>query len=164
MRSLYLGVVFLHVLAALVWVGGMLFFALVAAPAVRNLDPPVRAALVRTLGERFRLIGWACIAILVVTGVANLAFHGVLDGPTLRSAAFWGTPYGRALGWKLGGVGAMLTLSAVHDFVHGPRASRLPLGSPEALRARGRAILLARANALLVLVAIWAAVRLARGG
>jgi hypothetical protein len=58
----------------------------------------------------------------------------------------------------------MVTVSAVHDFVLGPRASLLQPGSPRALAARRRAAWLARVNAIVGVVLVIAAVRLARGG
>jgi hypothetical protein len=67
-----------------------------------------------------------------------------------------------ALAVKLASVTAMVLVSAVHDFVLGPMAGRLPAGSAEALAFRRRAALLARANALLGVVIVIAAVRLAR--
>ena len=62
------------------------------------------------------------------------------------------------------GVGILVVLSAVHDFVLGPAAGRATPGSPEALILRRRAALLARANALVAILVIIAAVILARGG
>ena len=163
MREIYLVNVGLHVVAALVWVGGMFFLALVGAPVLRKVEPAaLRSELFRELGERFRAVGWVCIAVLFVTGLFNLAFRGLLDAGTLASAAFWRSPYGAALAWKLGGVTLMVVLSAVHDFVDGPRASRLHAGSPEAARARRRAALWARLNAVLGLLVVLAAVRLPR--
>ena len=165
MRTLYLTNVTLHVLAAMIWLGGMFFFALVGAPVLRRVEPvALRARLFQAAGERFRLVGWICIAVLLATGVLNLAFRGVLSAETLGSSGFWSSPYGAALAAKLVGVGAMLVISAVHDFVHGPAASRLAPGSAEALHARSRAALWARLNAVAGILVVIAAVRLARGG
>lgn len=61
-------------------------------------------------------------------------------------------------------VAAMVTISALHDFVHGPRAGRAAPGSPEAIALRKRAALYARLNAILGVLLVIAAVRLARGG
>jgi len=164
-RELYLLNVTLHVLAALVWFGGMLFLALVGAPVLRAVEPAtLRAELFRRLGERFRAIGWICVGVLIVTGTLNLHLRGLLEPAVLRAPGFWTSPYGRVLAWKLAAVAVMLALSWVHDFVHGPAASRLPVGSPEAAAARRRAALLARLSAGAGLIAIVAAVRLARGG
>lgn len=155
----------LHLLAALLWLGGMFFLAVVAAPVLRSVDPPpLRAALFQRIGARFRTVGWIAIAVLLATGVGNLAFRGLLEWETLGDGAFWTGRYGRTLAWKLGLVGAMVGISAVHDFVEGPRASRLEPGSPAALRARRRSAWLARVNALLGVALVLAAVRLARGG
>jgi len=58
----------------------------------------------------------------------------------------------------------MIVVSAVHDFWLGPLAGRLPAGTAEALRTRRRAAWLARINAIIGIVIVAAAVRLARGG
>lgn len=163
--SLYHLNVTVHVLAALLWLGGMFFLAAVGAPVLRTVEPAeLRAQLFRRLGERFRAVGWIAIAILLVTGTLNLHFRGVLREDVMASAAFWSTPYGWWLGWKLAGVGAMLVVQVVHDFLLGPAASRLAPGTPEMLVMRRRAALLARVSALLGVIVVVAAVRLARGG
>lgn len=158
--------VLLHVLAALLWLGGMFFLGVVGAPVLRGVEPPeLRQRLFHLLGERFRGVGWAAIAVLVATGLTNLWARGLLrwEG-VLGDAAFWATPFGRALALKLLAVTTMLVVSAVHDFALGPAAGRAAAGTPEALALRRRAALLARWNALLGLVVVGAAVFLARGG
>lgn len=163
--SFYLLNVTLHVLAALLWLGGMFFLAAVGAPVLRAVEPPaLRAELFRRLGAGFRTVGWACIALLLVTGTLNLHFHGVLRADALLNAEFWAGRYGQTLAWKLAAVTVMVAVSAVHDFALGPLASRLPAGSAQALRARRWAAWLARVNALVGIVLVLAAVRLARGG
>lgn len=165
MQELYYLSVTLHLLAALSWLGGMFFLALVGAPVLRRVEPAtLRADLFRSLGERARTVGWAAIAILLVTGVANLHFRGMLDPEVWGSAAFWSGRLGTALAWKLTAVGTMLVISGLHDFILGPAASRAVAGTPEGLALRRRAGLLARANAVVGLVVVIAAVRLARGG
>jgi copper resistance protein D len=163
--SLYHLLVFLHLVAALTWLGGMFFFALVGAPALRRVEPDeVRAGLFRDMGIRFRVVGWAAIGVLVVTGTAILHLRGMLAWTLLSDPAWWAAPQGRALAWKLGAVAVMLGLSGWHDFVAGPRASRrdLPPGSRE--RARHRAAVMARANAAIGLLLLYWAMRFVRGG
>lgn len=163
--SLYLLNVFVHVLAAMVWLGGMLFLAAVGAPVLREVEPPdLRARLFSRLGAQFRTVGWISIAVLLVTGILNLHFRGLLTQEVWTGLDYWTTPYGRVLAAKIGLVVAMLVLQGIHDFRLGPRASRSEAGSREALRSRRAAAWLARANALLGLVLVWVAVRLARGG
>lgn len=166
MSSLYYVNVTLHVLGAMLWLGGMFFLGVVGVPVLRAIEPAsLRYRLFHEFGSRFRRVGWWAIALLIVTGVINLHFRGWLHWRgVLGSAAFWNTTPGRALGIKLLAVSMMIAISAVHDFVDGPRAVQAVPGSPEALRLRRRAALLARANALLGVLLVAAAVRLARGG
>ena len=166
MPALYYLNVTVHVLAAMLWLGGMFFLAVVGGPVLRGVEPAsLRAELFRRLGERFRDVGWAMIALLLVTGVVNLHYRGLLSAPLLGSRSFWlGSGPGRALFWKLAAVAVMVTVSAVHDFVFGPAAARLAPGTPAALRLRRTASWLARVNALAGVALVIAAVRLARGG
>ena len=137
------------------WLGGMFFLGVVGAPVLRRIEPPaLRSQLFGALGRAFRTAGWVAITVLVATGVVNLYFRGLL------SAALWrSTP----LLVKLAAVIVMIALSAVHDFWLGPAASRVDAGSEAAVSFRRRAAILARINALLGIVAVVAAVRLARG-
>lgn len=165
MSTAYYVNVFVHVLAALVWLGGMFFLALVGAPVLRGVEPPeLRQRLFRGLGARFRLVGWICIGLLLVTGLLNLHFRGVLSMEVLGAPEFWGQPYGRALLGKLVLVGLMVAFAAIHDFAVGPAASRLPSASDEALRLRRWAAWMGRLNAVFGLALLWFALRLARGG
>jgi uncharacterized membrane protein len=164
MRWWYLVNVTVHLFAALLWLGGMFFLGLVGAPVLRQVEPAsLRQRLFHELGERFRVIGWVCVALLLVTGLVNLAFRGWLrwDG-VFGSLDFWRSSTGVSLGVKLAAVTVMVVMSAVHDFRLGPAAGRAPAGSPEALRLRRRAAVLARANALVGVALVIAAARLAR--
>lgn len=155
----------IHVLTALLWLGGMFFLAVVGAPVLRAVEPAeLRAELFRRLGQRFRSIGWISIGVLIVTGLFNLQFRGLLSWDMLLDGAFWGSPYGRMLALKLLAVTAMLVVQAVHDFGVGPAASRVQPGSPELLVLRRRAAWLARSSAVFGIIVVIAAVRLARGG
>ncbi len=163
MSAYHLNVI-LHLLAALFWLGGMFFLAIVGAPVLRELDDArLRGRLFAALGRRFRTAGWWAIGILVVTGTLNLHFRGLLRADVLGDAAFWASDYGTALAWKLGAVTAMIGASAVHDFVLGPRASD-DTGGGGTGGSRKLASWLARANALLGIVVVIAAVYLTRGG
>ena len=101
---------------------------------------------------------------LVLTGIGNLYFRGWLAWNVLGSPAFWQSDAGSMLLLKLVAVGVMVAVSAVHDFALGPSASRADPGSPAAIPLRKRAAWLARVNALVGIVVVVAAVRLARGG
>jgi putative copper resistance protein D len=163
--SAYLVNVTLHIFAALIWLGGMFFLALVGAPALRTVESPhLRAQLFKIIGERFRTVGWICIAVLLITGLLNLHFRGFLSWTMLGSGNFWGSSYGKTLAVKLIAVTGMLIIQTVHDFFHGPAASRLAPGSEPALRMRRSAALMARVSAILGVIVMLAAVRLTRPG
>jgi uncharacterized membrane protein len=154
----------IHILAALLWLGGLFFLGVVGAPVLRAVEPPaLRQRLFHQLGLRFRTAGWLAIAALIATGLVNLHYRGLLrwDG-VLATPEFWRTPVGQALGAKLAIVVAMLVVSGMHDFVFGPRAGRASVGSERAMRLRRRAAVLARVNALLGVALVIAATRLAR--
>jgi uncharacterized membrane protein len=164
--ALYYLNVTVHVLAAMLWLGGMFFLGVVGAPVLRAIEPPaLRQRLFHELGSKFRRVGWITIGVLVVTGVLNLHFRGWLKwSGVLDSPSFWRSPTGHALAAKLTLVVLMVAISAIHDFVHGPRAAREQPGSPAAVALRKRAALLGRVNAVLGVLLVVAAVRLARGG
>lgn len=150
---MYSALVALHLLAALLWLGGLLFLGVVGAPVLRRLDPALRAQLFEALGVRFRAIGWVAIAVLVATGIVMVASVGVLSAP----ATFWATPFGRALLIKWSLVAAMLVVSALHDFKYGPQARTSE-------RARRLAAHLGRLNGALAVALVYAAVLVAHRG
>jgi uncharacterized membrane protein len=155
-----------HVLAAMLWIGGMLFLAVVGAPVLRAIEPAaLRQQMFDRLGRRFRAAGWTAVVVAVVTGLANMHFRGWLHwSGVLDSPAFWTSRQGAALGIKLAFVAVMLGVEAYHDFVIGPAAGRLVPGSPDALAVRARATMLARVAGVCGLVVVCAAVVAARGG
>jgi uncharacterized membrane protein len=166
MGSLYALSVWLHILAATVWVGSMVFFAAVAVPVLRS--PEMRAAaprLLRLLGARFRVLGWVALLTLIATGIPNLYFRGV-RWAQLVDADFWATAFGRALACKLALVALVVAATGAHDFLTGKRAldslERDPT-SVEAVRARRTASWLGRFVLLASLAILFFAAALVRG-
>jgi uncharacterized membrane protein len=166
MPTLYYMNLTIHVIASMVWLGGMFFLGLVGAPALRTIESAaLRQRLFQVIGSRFRTVGWWSIGVLVTTGLVNVHYRGWLRGGNLLApGGFWSTATGTALAFKLVLACLMIALSAAHDFILGPRASRAQPGSAMAIKTRRRASRIARANAVLGLLLIAAAVRLARGG
>ena len=68
---------FLHVLAATVWVGGQLTLAGLV-PALRELGPDAP----KTVARRFNRIAWPAFFVLLLTGVWNLVKVKVGDAST----------------------------------------------------------------------------------
>jgi copper resistance protein D len=136
--SVALAVRFLHLAGALTWVGGMIFVALVLVPVTRRLDDDaLRRRLMHETGMRFRAVGWVAVAVLIATGLTNIWLRPEL----LTLARFWA---------KAALVTVAVVLSALHDFVLGPRAGR-PDAPPT---MRPAASWVARVNLVLVLVVV----------
>jgi uncharacterized membrane protein len=62
----------LHVLAAVIWVGGMFFAYMVLRPSAGPLEPPLRLALWQRVFRRFFPWVWLSIILLLVSGYAML--------------------------------------------------------------------------------------------
>jgi copper resistance protein D len=165
MRTLYFVSVWLHIVAATTWIGGMLFLVLVVVPWLRHGGRAHAALLLRETGSRFRNVGWACFVVLAVTGTFNLWIRGVRPGDFLR-VEWLESSFGRAVVAKLLLFALVLATSVVHDFIVGPRATEA-IGrnahSPEAAGLRRRASWLGRVNVLLALLLLAVAIVLVRG-
>jgi putative copper export protein len=92
---------FVHVLAATVWVGGQLTLAGLV-PGARALDP----RLPKVLANRFNRIAWPAFGILVVTGLWNLGVEAKFHQQD--------TPWQITLFLKL----VVVALSGVSAFAH----------------------------------------------
>ncbi len=166
MRALYLALVGLHLIAAIFWIGGMLFLALAVVPVMRR--PAFRAispAFFEAIGMRFRTLGWIAIGVLVLTGLIQLGVRGATPDRWF-DPVFWQGPLGRALAGKLIAVVLAVGLNALHDFWAGPRATQALQGGAseaEAGRWRARASWLARLTLLASLLALGFGIFLARG-
>jgi uncharacterized membrane protein len=166
MHTLYVLSVWCHILAACAWVGGMMFLIFALVPSLRGVsDRRVALQMVETSGKRFKKVGWFALSVLIVTGFVNLYCRGYrMD--VLRSYDFWRVGFGHVLGIKLVLVGCTLALSAVHDFLVGPRAVealRRNPDAPAARKLRAMASWMGRINFLLALAAVLFGVMLVRG-
>lgn len=117
--------VVVHVLAATVWVGGTVALTFIAVPAIRLLAGEPRQTAMRTLGERWRPIGWGALLVLVATGIP-LATTVLPDGGAGADEVF---------AVKMAAFVALLVFAYLHDFVLGPRLAReIREGRPERSR------------------------------
>ena len=160
--------VWLHILAAAIWTGGLIYTAAVVVPFALGHQPGERQRILRALGRRFRWIGWSSIGVLIVTGIGNLIlrlspirFSQILNGDVFnpdkveRLIAVW-------LPVKLLLVVSMIGLMVFHD-VTSMRAAKKFQGDPDAApgnRAGSRAAALAT---LIAIAVLYVSVRLVRG-
>jgi len=68
---LMIGVAF-HIVAAVIWVGGMFFALVVLRPSTGPLDPPTRLALWERVFARFFPWVWGAVAVLLVSGFSMI--------------------------------------------------------------------------------------------
>lgn len=165
LHNVYLLSVWLHILAAVTWIGGMFFLVLVVVPSLRKGDRAIATKLLGESGKRFRTVGWTCFAIVLVTGTFNLWARGVRLHDFF-DRMWLGSPFGKAVVVKLSIFAIVLALSAVHDFSIGPRAvaelERDP-SSHVSAALRRRASIMGRINALLALALVAMGVIIVRG-
>ena len=160
--------VWIHILAAAIWTGGLIYTAAVAVPFALSHPVEERQRILRGLARRFRWIGWGSILVLFITGLGNLTlrltpikFSQILNGDVFNPEkvehliAIW-------LPWKLMLVLVMIGLMAFHD-ITSIRAAKRQKDSPDSApgnRMGSRAAALATLVAVLVL---YVSVRLVRG-
>lgn len=109
----------LHVIAAVVWIGGNLTMAMVIVPYFRRSVSPVeRIKILTQIGKGFEPIVWGCVLVLIFSGIYNI--FGSIDlgaSETLR-------PFMRTLSVKLILVLILIILTAIHSFIMGPRIAQ----------------------------------------
>lgn len=157
--------VYLHILSAVFWIGGMLFTVAVLVPVSRHrLLNQKRGTLFRLIGEKFSRISWVLFLVLFITGITNLLGRG-FTVQQLISASFWEGGIGYWLSHKLYLFAIILLLSGIHDFYAGPKAARLMDQKPEApktRRFRKISSWVGRINFILGLLILYYAMRLSR--
>ncbi|MBX3236051.1 MAG: hypothetical protein KF814_07850 [Nitrospiraceae bacterium] len=149
-----------HLLAAVVWIGGMVFLSLVLVPVLRQGGQFAQhASLFRTVALRFRSVVWGAMAMLVGSGIFLAAGRAI----PLTDPAHWPTIFVV----KISLVSVLLSLTFLHDLVVGPGVRRV-LAVPEAQRSKSDRMwlrysaLVPRLSLLLALAVLFLAVQLAR--
>ena len=65
-----------HVLAAVIWLGGLFFVVTILGPCLASLEQPVKFSLAAQVLKRFFPWVWGCIVILLGTGFVLLSLLG----------------------------------------------------------------------------------------
>ena len=114
MRTLYLAMVWLHIVGATIWIGGMVMAAFVMLPQIRQLQEPERSRFRWRFLRRFRAVMWGAFAVVGVSGLLVLALRGVqLDD--LLDPAWHSTTFGRVISLKIGLYAAGGALTLLHE-------------------------------------------------
>lgn len=107
-----------HLLAAVSWGGGLLYFAMLPWSCLRN-DLSHHTRPIGRVVERFSALALTAVLAIAATGAIATFLH--VYGPEALQV----TPYGRALLGKLLMFGAALGIAGVHLLVIGPALKRL---------------------------------------
>ncbi len=149
---------FLHIISAIFWVGGMLFLVAVVAPYLKSLpNPEDRAKIYQVVGKQYRFWGWVAIITLLVSGPAILYFLYGIPPIGIVSPSLHSTGFGRTLAIKLSLVLLIVLSSLLHDFWIGPKARN-------SAKLSSIARIFGRTNLLLALLIVLFAVFLRAGG
>lgn len=139
---------FLHIAAAIVWLGGVSFmlFALRSA-AAEQLAPPQRLPLIAQVLRRFFMLVWTSIVILLVSGLGMLLSVGMKNAP---------------IGWHIMlGIGLLMFALFGHLYFGPFRRLKLAVAAanwPEGGKRMGQIAMLAQVNLVLGVLAIAAVI------
>lgn len=114
----------MHLMAAVVALGGMGFILLILIPALGVLSTEQREALTKAVARRFRWASWSAIVLLLISGLYNI------------HSSFWEEPWGRA--WKFLTLKILLAFALFGIVI----ALSIPLRFFDRLRARRQSWLL----------------------
>ena len=144
---MYASMNFLHIAAAIIWLGGLGFMLFALRPAAGQLAPQQRLTLIAQVLQRFFILVWVSIAILLVTGLGMMMAAGMKNAP---------------LGWHLMFGIALLMFAIFGHLYFGPfRRLKLAVTAadwPEGSRRVGQIASLAMVNLVLGTLAIAAVI------
>ncbi|MDQ3840059.1 MAG: CopD family protein [Thermoproteota archaeon] len=103
-------VVWLHLVAASIWVGGSIFLGVILSPMLKRITKTVeeRIVILIKVGRRFSYIAFPSLLVLVLTGIYNSKAF-ILDPD-----AFYQTSYGIILMIKIAAVVATFAAYILH--------------------------------------------------
>lgn len=109
----------LHILAAVTWIGSMIYSEFAVAPALKHLGAPRSHAINMIATRRFSPLTWTSLVVLIVTGI--YAIYSKIDKltPLLQK------PTGIVLFIKLLLVGALIVILLFQVYTLRPKMKKL---------------------------------------
>ena len=150
-------VLWLHVTAIVVWMGGLVTVSFVLASATARGDSPHAVArFAATVAARFQRVSRELVFLILLTGIINLIYVGVARGFS------FGSTYVLTLVFKVSLFVAMITIQVWQSFRLAPRivamasemesADQLPV---ETSRVRRQAMVISTVNFVLAAAAVY---------
>ena len=142
---------FLHLVAAVTWLGGIIYINLVLLPILNTIEPFTAGKLMGENAKRFSIIAWVSIGLLIITGLMQL------DADTLFD---FSTDFGTFLTLKLITVLIMITIGLYITLQLAPKIRKLAPAegdapTPEFLNLQKRLPLLIRTNMILGILVLF---------
>jgi uncharacterized membrane protein len=117
----------LHLLATIIWLGGIAFILLVTIPAARNVLRGEAGGLMGEVSRRFTPLANYSIVLLLLTGIFLMAINGNISGEVLKGGQ------GTAMLFK---ILLFLLMAGVHFYrgkVLTPRIAKTPADGEKAM-------------------------------
>ena len=154
--------VWAHLIAASIWVGGSLFLGIVLAPVLKHMydTPKERIRIMVAVGRRFNKIAVPSLLVLLATGIYNS--RSLLENPALLD-----TPYGTILTVKVVLVVLLIAVFLVHvrmirkDVEDGIMSDKI--GDKKLASIRKRIIILGEVSVVLSVAVLFLAAALDTG-
>jgi len=148
----------MHILATVIWIGGLASLSLFVLPAARRSMQPVQySTFLTSIQGRIQQIGWFSLIVLIFTGMFQMISH-----PNYQGFLVISTTWAEAILIKHLTVGVMLILSAYITWGVMPALERMAFrqsmgkpGDPEELeKLQQRETVLLRVNLFLAIIVL----------
>ncbi|HAH58779.1 MAG: hypothetical protein KUL83_07220 [Lentimicrobium sp.] len=159
-HHLYVISTFIHIIAACIWLGGMIFLILAFIPGIKN--HPDKIDLIASVSLKFRPAGSVVLALLLITGIYQLEIRGV----QWTWAYFTGSFFGKVAGLKILVFIGIVLISVFHDYYLGNLAIKAWKLNPEhasTQKLRNISRMMGRIGFLLAVLAAFLGVLMVRG-
>ncbi len=128
-----------HLLATVVWIGGLVALNVFVVPAARKaLSPEQFARLLGAIQPRLQQIGWFCLTVLIFTGLFQMVSH-----PNYQGFLVIDSTWAVAILLKHLAVAGMILVSGYMTWFIGPALQRMAV-----LQAHGKEVDAAQAERL----------------
>jgi copper resistance protein D len=142
---------FLHLLATVSWIGGIVFMNVILFPSQTVIDPGQRGKFLGTVVKKFLILVWVSVVVLLLTGLYKTP-SSMLFNPESR--------YGFWLTIKHATILLMIFFGLMVTFVIFPKLRKLTpkpgeQPSSEFIRAQKNMSLIARTNMILGIIVLF---------
>lgn len=142
---------FVHLVGAVIWLGGIIYINLVLVPIVKTFEPSTAGKLMGENVKRFSVIAWTSIGLLIITGLIMLDADALFD---------FSTDFGTFLTLKIITASIMIIIGLYITLLLVPKIRKLAPAegdapTPEFLNLQKRLPLLIKTNMILGILVLF---------